>query len=609
MKKTYCNPLDLGYRYQHIHEISGPISNREGADPTLVLFKDIYYMFVSMSAGFWYSFDLLNWKFHANEKLLPYDYAPDARQIGDYLYFCASRRYSSCPILRTRDPLSDEFEVVSSPFPFWDPNLFCDEDGRVYLYWGCSNMDPIYGIELEPDTMLPIGEAVPLILGRERELGYERVGDNGVTTPKEQCESFQYFQQFINPDTGQMELPNEITHLTGYSSDELQRLLDHLECPAIEGAFMTKHAGTYYLQYASPGTEYNTYCDGVYVSDRPLGPYKLQRSNPFSSKPGGFIAGAGHGSTIMDKFGNYWHAATMRISVNHLFERRIGLFPAGFDKDGIMFCNQNFADYPFRIPEGKCSAFDIRPEWMLLSYGKAVSVSSGEGAKHAVDENIRTWWSADSADPGQWLSVDLGKVSDIRAIQVNIADEKLAIKQDSDCCRDERNTRCIEMIPQISEYRLDASADGKSWVTLEQVSRECSNGYFEFYDGIQARFVRITGEHLPYGQTLRVSGLRVFGNGSGDKPSRVHASAKRVSDLDALVQWNRSSDAVGYNVRYGIAADKLYMSWMVYDADEVKLSTLIKGQDYYVCVDSFNESGITEGNVIAISARVTKETQ
>ena len=45
-----------------------------------------------MSAGFWYSDDLLNWNFHADPDLLIYDYAPDVRQVGNYLYFCASRR-------------------------------------------------------------------------------------------------------------------------------------------------------------------------------------------------------------------------------------------------------------------------------------------------------------------------------------------------------------------------------------------------------------------------------------------------------------------------------------------------------------------------------------
>ncbi len=49
--KTYCNPLDLGYRYQHMKEGAHVAGFREGADPTLVYFKGKYYLFVSMSAG------------------------------------------------------------------------------------------------------------------------------------------------------------------------------------------------------------------------------------------------------------------------------------------------------------------------------------------------------------------------------------------------------------------------------------------------------------------------------------------------------------------------------------------------------------------------------
>ena len=98
MKQTYCNPLDLGYRYQHMKEGPRTAGFREGADPTLVSFKGKYYLFVSMSAGFWYSDDLLHWDFHADPDLLIYDYAPDVRQVGDFLYFCASRKEGNCPI-------------------------------------------------------------------------------------------------------------------------------------------------------------------------------------------------------------------------------------------------------------------------------------------------------------------------------------------------------------------------------------------------------------------------------------------------------------------------------------------------------------------------------
>lgn len=363
---------------------------------------------------------------------------------------------------------------------------------------------------------------------------------------------------------------------------------------------MTKHGGKYYLQYACPGTQYNTYADGVYVGDSPLGPFTLQKSNPFSSKPSGFITGAGHGSTIEDEFGNYWHASTMRISINHDFERRIGLFPAGFDKDGVMFCNQNFADYPHEVPKGKFDAAAQQPKWMLLSYNKKVTASSGAHPELAVNEDIRNWWSADTTEAGQWLCVDLGKAENVRSIQVNFADEALSPEFPPEEYGSDRGDRRIELEPQISNYTLEASIDGEHWTVLETVSRECSNGYYEYPEGISARFVRVTGGELPYGQVMRISGLRVFGNGSGEKCAAAQAKAKRINDLEAVVSWEPIENAQGCNVRYGIAPDKLYMSWMVYGADEVKLTTLIKGQEYYVCVDSFNENGITPGQIIKV---------
>ena len=598
--KTYCNPLDLGYRYQHMKEGPRVAGFREGADPTLVYFKNKYYLFVSMSAGFWYSDDLLHWDFHADPDLLIYDYAPDVRQVGEYLYFSASRKGRNCPILRTADPLTEPFTEVSAPFSFWDPDMFCDDDGRVYFYWGCSNMSPIWGVELDPEAMTPIGEKKELIFGHEKELGYERPGNNGIVN-KEASVLYKSMKPFYNEATGKLELPPQMAQMPGLNAEVLTAMFKAIDKPYIEGAFMTKHDGTYYLQYACPGTQYNTYADGVYTSKSPLGPFTLQASNPFSSKPGGFMTGAGHGSTIADKYGNYWHASTMRISVNYDFERRVGLFPAGFDADGVLYCNQNFADYPHEIPAGKLDAAAQAPEWMLLSYRKAVTASStatGSAPANAVDEDCRRWWSAGSDQPGEWLCVDLGKDSDVRAVQVNLADEALVVDFPADSYGDDRKTRHIETRPQISHYTVETSLDGKAWTLREDVARECSNGYYEYVDGIRARYIRVTGGELPYGQTLRISGLRVFGNGEGDRPAQADAKAVRVDALDGKISWQHIENAQGCNVRYGIAPDKLYQSWLVYDADEVTLSTLMAGQEYYVCVDSFNENGITTGKTI-----------
>ena len=230
MKQTYCNPLGLGYRYQHMKEGPRTAGFREGADPTLVSFKGKYYLFVSMSAGFWYSDDLLHWDFHADPDLLIYDYAPDVRQVGDHLYFCASRKGRNCPILRTADPLTEPFTEVSAPFAFWDPDLFCDDDGRVYFYWGCSNTTPIYGVEMNPDTMTPIGEKQELIFGNETVLGYERPGNNGIVD-REASVLYQSMKQFYNPETGKLDLPPQMTNIPGLSAESLTAMFNAVRVP------------------------------------------------------------------------------------------------------------------------------------------------------------------------------------------------------------------------------------------------------------------------------------------------------------------------------------------------------------------------------------------
>ena len=139
------------------------------------------------------------------------------------------------------------------------------------------------------------------------------------------------------------------------------------------------------------------------------------------------MPGAGHGSTMQDLKNNWWHTATMRISCNHEFERRLGLWPAGFDRDGELFCNQRYGDWPILLDENKEQDPWREPDWMLLSYGKQVKASSQKEAEksaaNVVDENCQTWWKALDEDSQPWIMVDLGKAMDIHAIQLNFMDD------------------------------------------------------------------------------------------------------------------------------------------------------------------------------------------
>jgi beta-xylosidase len=327
--KYYCNPLNIEYKYQYLRRLRHGGANkatvyREAADPSLVLFKGLYYLFPSMTAGFLTSEDLVEWSFHELGDNIPiYDYAPDVRVIGDYLYFCASKMRGTCSFFRSKNPLAEPFVEIKGTFTFWDPNLFLDDDGRLYFYWGASNMTPIYGVELDAQTMKPKSDPMVLLGSDKASRGYERIGDDHIP-PKTEEEIEAQAEAMVHQ---MMSAPEEQRQAQGLATEadaKKMALLVMGNNPYIEGSWMTKHKGVYYLQYAAPGTEYNIYADAVYVSSSPLGPFTLAKNNPYSYKPGGFINGAGHGSTLEDKDGRFWHSSTMSISINETVERRLG---------------------------------------------------------------------------------------------------------------------------------------------------------------------------------------------------------------------------------------------------------------------------------------------
>ena len=595
--KYYCNPININYRYQFNADprLHGKLQIcREAADPSMICFRGRYYIFASMTLGVWVSDDLANWENQRLPQELPlYDYAPDVRVLGEWVYFCASNRDRNCDRWRTKDILNGPYERIEGSFSYWDPNLFSDDDGRVYFYWGCSNQTPIYGVELDPDTMEPIGEKKELVFGDPYANGYERIGENNSTLPASEEEIEAGYRAFVaNSAVPEEQLPPDVKPLIrGMFSKR----------PYIEGAWMDKHNGKYYLQYACPGAQYNTYSDGVYVGDTPLGPFVLAENNPYSYKPGGFLPGAGHGSTIEDRHGNLWHTSTMRISVNHDFERRCGLWPAGFDADGELFCNQRYGDWPMALEGDPWRD----PAWMLLSVGKEATASSfvpGHEPSMATEENVRTWWRAASNSSDEWLCADLGCVYDIHAVQINFADDQISIPCPGEI-RPGSQARYIEEADHFTQWKLEGSTDGESWFVIEDKSEaqtDLSHDLIIREEGFAARYLRLSEMAVPYGQNPCVSGLRAFGLGRGEKPAVPQFTAVRANDLDMLVGIKPQDSALGYNILFGSSPEKLYHSCMVFAAGEHRLGALIKGREYFARVDAFNENGITEGKCVKL---------
>lgn len=549
-QKTYCNPVNIDYGYTPIPDFSQWGHHRATADPVIVRYQGDYYLFSTNQKGYWWSADMYHWHFIARSFLKPYHHvyddlcAPAVWVQGDTLLVFGSTYSTNFPIWMSTDPKADRWKEAVDSFRVggWDPDFFVDDDGKLYMYNGSSNRYPIYGVEINRKTFQPMAARKEMYFLEPWRYGWQRFGEYMDNT-------------FLDP--------------------------------FIEGAWMTKHAGKYYLQYGAPGTEFSGYADGVVVGEGPLGPF-VPQSMPFSYKPGGFARGAGHGSTCQDAWNNWWHVSTISISVKNNFERRIGIWPAGFDKDGVLYCDQAFGDYPTYLPDGPADHLKSRfTGWMLLNYKKPVQVSSTLGdyqANHAVDENIKTYWSAATADKGEWIQTDLGGTCTVRAIQVNYADQDASI---------------LGKVPGLyHQYIIYASNNGKRWKVLADKSHNTTDvphDYVELPQAVHTRYLKLENIHMPTGK-FAISGFRVFGKGDGPLPDTVQNFIVLRTEKDkrsAWIKWRPVDNAYAYNIYVGTEPGKLYNCIMVYDANEYWFKAMDREKPYYFSIEAINENGVS----------------
>jgi hypothetical protein len=474
-------------------------------------------------------------------------------------------------IIETDNPeLGDwktNYAVLSPPGGIQDPDLFLDDDGKMYLYEESSNKWPIRVVELDTENYyIPKGEQTDLFNLHPDKHGWERFGQD-------------------------------------HKSD--------LE-PFIEGPWMVKHGDTYYLEYGAPGTQWNVYADGVYTGKSPLGPFEYAPYNPISYKPGGFLKGSGHGSTVKDNNGNYWHYSTMAISVNYKFERRLGMYPAGFEDNGQMYVNTAYGDYPHYLPDTEVENHKERfTGWMLLSYNKPVTTNSGLVEKdiNVVDESedgymqeqirdfsinkindeeIRSYWVSEANNDSIYVQIDLLKPMNVNALQINFQDFNSVIFGRPDGIK--------------QQFIIQSSLDGNTWETVIDYSennKDMPHAYIELENPVEARFVRYNHVFCT-NKYLAISEIRVFGKGKEAKPvTPPHFKAERQKDRrNTDLSWDKVEGATGYVIYWGISKEHLNLSALMYDQPNYELRALNTDQSYFYQVEAFNENGISAKSAI-----------
>ncbi len=538
--RIISNPMNISYRFQ----FKAP-SRRETADPVIEYYKGKYYLFASHSSGYWSSLDLKDWDYIPYKTITSInEFAPAILVTDDALYFIATG--NKAPIFKNANPDVDQWEIVDvkSTYDVGDPGFFKDDDGRVYLYWGLSNSAPVRGVEVDlNDGFRQIGKVLDLIIHDDKKKGWEVPGVN-----------------------------NEKTETAGWN----------------EGPTMIKVDGLYYLQYAAPGTEFDIYCNSCYVSTSPLGPFTCMPDNPFSIKPRGFINSAGHGHTFRDKYGNFWHVASMLVGVREAYERRLGLFPTFFD-NGYMHSRTVFTDYPFILPDKKVdfSKEDLSTGFNLLSLNKTATASSsksGYGPEKATDEYVKTWWAAASGNVGEWFQMDLGKQERINAVQVAFADDSF------NSFRDDVN------IP-VYRYTVSYSTDGNNWLPLIDRSQNTKDQIYEMImldNPVYARYVKVENKGKFNTGNFSIADLRIFGSAEGNIPGNVTGLEVTRNEKDyrrISFKWNALPEAeTGYILRWGTKPDRINNAVAIYD-NKAEFGFFHLNQSYYFTIQAFNESG------------------
>ena len=551
--KTFCNPLDI---------VVGQERAYRGGEPVVLIFQDDYYLFVSHRKGYWYSPDFRDWT---------YVDAPDypggvvsVVEMDGTLYGCSMNNKN---VFKCIDPKKGQWEKCGTldSDRYGDANMFYDE-GHLYLYYGWSQIMPFKVVELDKTTFKEISEPKVLFFGDHRKHGFESRRSEDVI----------------------------------YSIFNGRRDYFEEEYPWIEGPWMTKHNGKYYLQYAAIGLEFLSYSHGVYVGDSPTGPFTYSQHNPLTFKTSGFAVGAGHGSTFHDKNGDLWTICMIPGNYGGGRGSELALYRTDVDKDGVMHSDTALGDWPQFWP-GTRPATGVHnwTGWMLLSYKKKVEVSStfeNYTPAKGVDEDFMTCWAAETGDPGEYFCLDLGKVADIRAIQVNFDHIGAAMPQRGGFGFGPQPT------PEHYQcYTVEVSADKVNWTKVADKpdnKQEFRHVYLELPDPLKARYVKVTNLGTYDDAKFCIKDLRVFGNPSDfrvvDK-IRVVKGVKVVRNpedrREATLLWDPVPGADGYIVRYGLNKKKLYNSYIVYDTNFLKLHSLNTESDYVFQVESF-DSGL-----------------
>ncbi|MCY2954431.1 MAG: family 43 glycosylhydrolase [Planctomycetota bacterium] len=500
----YCNPLPM---------VTAPGGNASG-DVTVIREQGRYYMYCT-GGGAWISDDLLNWSF---QRVANVPVAPHVVKYNGSFYMCGN----SGPLFKADNPLGPfanlgEWKKTPDAAGGWrgpfDMDIFIDDDNKPYLYYPGRGVDGIYVVPLDPNDLTRFAAPPKHLFAFNKDHIWERYGEM-----------------------------NEYTDVAW-----------------IEGPWLQKHNGTYYLQYSASGTQWKTYASGYYTAKSPLGPFTYASNNPLTRRTDGLVTGTAHGSIVEGPDGNLWQFYTIVLS-NPPGGRRIGMDRITFDEAGNMAVK--ITDMPQWAPgaikdpaKGNSGSIPLTINKLraMNALSRASSEQPGHEAAYAVDNSNGTWWEPAATDVQPTLTIELSPATRFDAVQLFTIDSVrllfnsgrgfgggrgrggpgVAGTPPAGPTPTERTpaTAAVSDRPAVNayQYKIEVSSDGQTYtMALDQTRNAISrNVIFEEIPPVRCRFVRLTLTNWPRATPLGVLEFTVFGKPGGSLPAAQPIPAAR----------------------------------------------------------------------------------
>ena len=475
--QRYCNPLPMPI---------GPGGNASG-DVTVLEEGGKYYMCCT-GGGMWVSDNLVDWDFHAVEHI---PVAPDLVKYRGRFYLTGNTDhvfvadhplgpYTDLGLFKNTGPVEQGWNGG------FDTKIFVDDDGAPYLFWPGRGISGIYGVRLDPDDLTTfVGRPVHLF-GFNPMHAWERYG--------------------------------EMNEYPGVAW--------------IEGPWVIKRGGIYYLEYSASGTQWKTYAEGYYTATSPLGPYSYAPNNPLLRKTEGLVTGTAHGSIVRYK-DEWWQFYTIVLS-NPPGGRRIGMDKVTFDADGLMACT--ITDTPQPAP-GTASArvsipVTINKMEAMDATSKYSSQQDGYPAAFAVDNYSGTMWRPAADDPQPSLTVELSPATRFDVVQHFTVDAMRILFGGA-----RRRFGAPASLP-VYRYKLEVSQDGEAFTTVVDKTKNTlsKDTVYDEFAPVNCRFVRLTVTDWPKENPLGIIDFTVFGIPDGYDPPAVATPVFSNLPLDGEAQ-------------------------------------------------------------------------